>query len=348
VPLSCALWLVHVFGWVLLGLLAFSAEIVRLRERGTSWLSAAGQAALQMLPLSLPFVLMAVWRSGDVGGETKLFFLFGWKLKAILSALRDRWLVWDALGVAVALVVIVAGVFETRLRYSRKLVIPALLLAAIFFALPYTLFGSANADSRLAPFVLIAFLLAIRFREQDRRAESLVAGLGLAFLICRIVSNSWSFAIADAEQRKITQALDHVPRGARVLTLASGHCDDDWKAARHWHLGALVISRKYGFSNDQWQLPGAQLVSVKYDAAEPFRDSKSVMIFSTECAASLKQRGFEGIRTTQQSLEDFPRAGFDYVWLIKPPASSFAVPSDLKLIWSTDQSSLYRVSDPGR
>ena len=344
VPLSCALWLVHVFGWGLLGLLAFSAEVVRLRDQGASWLSAVGEAALQMLPLSLPFVLMAVWRSGDVGGETKLYFLLGWKLKAIISALRDRWLIWDALGVAVALVVIVAGVFEKRLRYSRKLLIPALLLAAVFFALPYTFFGSANADSRLAPFVLIAFVIAVRFRERDRKAESLVAALGLAFLICRIVGNGWSFVIADSEQRKITQALNQVPRGAKVLTLASGHCDDIWEAARHWHLGALVISRKYGFSNDQWQLPGAQLLSVKHKAAVPFHDSKSVMIFSTECARSLKGRGFDGVRTTQESLEQFPRAGFDYVWLIKPPPSSFVVPSDLRLIWSTNQSSLYRVA----
>ena len=348
VPLSCALWVVHVFGWGLLGLLAFSAEVVRLRDQGASLPSAVGSAALQMLSLSLPFLLMAVWRGGDVGGETKLFLLLGWKLQAIISALRDRWLLWDALGVAVALVVIAAAFFDHRLRYSRKLLFPASLLAAAFVALPYTFFGSANADSRLAPFVLIIFLLAIRFRAEDREAENLVAVLALAVLVCRLIGNTWSFAIADAEQRKITQALNHVPRGARALALASGHCDDRWEAPRHWHLGALVISRKYGFSNDQWQLPGAQLLRVKYAPAMPFHDSKSVMIFSTECAGNLKQRGFDGIRTTQESLEEFPRGGFDYVWLIKPPTSPFVLPADLETIWQSDQSVLYRVNQSAR
>ena len=150
------------------------------------------------------------------------------------------------------------------------------------------------------------------------------------------------------EQRKITRVLDHVPRGASVLALASGHCDEAWEAPRHWHLGALVISRRYGFSNDQWQLPGAQLLSVKHAAAVPFHDSRSVMIFSDECAASLRQRGFDGVRTTQQSLEEFPRTGFGYVWLIKPPSSPFVLPEDLTMVWSSDKGFLYRVGDRAR
>ena len=44
-PISCALWVTHAFGWGILGLLAFSSEVIRLRDEGTSWKSlACGQA----------------------------------------------------------------------------------------------------------------------------------------------------------------------------------------------------------------------------------------------------------------------------------------------------------------
>ena len=72
------------------------------------------------------------------------------------------------------------------------------------------------------------------------------------------------------------------------------------------------------------------------------------MIFLTGCAASPKRLGIDGVRTTQQSLEEFPGGPFDYVWLIKLLASRFVVPVDLRMIWKSDQGSLYRVSNSAR
>src|SRR5206468_2599744 len=73
-PISCVLWLTHVFGWGVLGLLAWSSELVRLRDRDDSWLKAGALAGLNCLCLSIPLALMAVWRSGEVGGETSGYF----------------------------------------------------------------------------------------------------------------------------------------------------------------------------------------------------------------------------------------------------------------------------------
>ena len=71
------------------------------------------------------------------------------------------------------------------------------------------------------------------------------------------------------------------------------------------------------------------------------------MIFSTDRTASLRRLGIDGVRTTQQTLEEFPREAFDYVWLIKLLASPFVVPKDLR-IWKSDQGSLYRVNHSAR
>jgi len=350
-PVSCALWVVHVFGWGLLGLLSFSAEVVRLRDEKMSWPGAIRGATVQVLPLTIPFALILLWRSRDVSGETKTFFLIPWKLLTVVSTLRDRWLFWDAIGVAVCLVVIGAGLFERRLEFSRKIGFPAIALAVAFLALPYTLFGSAHADMRLAPYVIVAALIAIRFRERDTKAEALVAILGLLFVLGRLAGNTASFAIADRDDRAITRALDHVSRGAAVLTLTSGACDDPWALPRYWHLGALVISRRHGFTNDHWEAPGAQLMSARYAAAEPFHDIRSVLTFSPSCADRLNRnrpRGSEPVRNLQQSLDQFPRNAFEYVWLIKPPEGPYVVPSDLTEIWREEDSRLYRVTPPKR
>lgn len=345
-PLACGLWIIHVFGWGLLGLLAFSAEATRYRDQSQTWPITFRNAAIQMLPLCIPFVLMIIWQSGAVTGETRTFFLLNWKMLTIVSALRDRWLPWDALGVAVALVVIGAGILDRRLEFSRRMELPAFVLLGAFLALPFMFLGSAHADMRLAPYIIIISLIAVRFRESSYASEALLAKLGLAFLVCRLIGNTVSFALADAEIRATARALDHIPQGSAVLSLASGPCDESWAMPRHWHLGALVIARKYGFSNDQWVTEGAQLLSVHYEPAVPFQDVRTAQVFSPKCAERLNRQvrpGHMRVRTTQQSLNDFPREAFDFVWLIKPPEGSYVIPSDLTEIWRERENRLYRV-----
>ena len=78
VPLSCAMWVCHTFGWGILGVLAFSAEMIRqhdamtVRKPGATiaerlrrghWFEAWFRAGLGCLPLILPLALMILWRS---------------------------------------------------------------------------------------------------------------------------------------------------------------------------------------------------------------------------------------------------------------------------------------------
>jgi hypothetical protein len=75
VPGSCLLWLCHTFGWGVLGVLAFSAELIRqhdIRKTGVrgegavkGWIGACIRAGLSCIPLALPMVMMVLWRSGD-------------------------------------------------------------------------------------------------------------------------------------------------------------------------------------------------------------------------------------------------------------------------------------------
>ena len=97
VPLSCLLWVCHTYGWGALGVLAFSAEMIRqhdLRKDGITghWVESWFRAGVGCIPLALPLVLMVLWRSGDhVGGETGDWFNWQAKISWVTMVLRDRW-----------------------------------------------------------------------------------------------------------------------------------------------------------------------------------------------------------------------------------------------------------------
>jgi hypothetical protein len=131
-------------------------------------------------------------------------------------------------------------------------------------------------------------------------------------------------------------ALDHVPMGARVLGLVGGHCYDPWVMSRLEHLPAMVMVEKRGFSNDQWEMPGAQLMGITYRAARPFAHDPSEIVTEHKCR---RQLWF----TIDQTLANFPRGAFDYVWLINPPPYDKTLVGDLIPVWRAGTSMLYKV-----
>ena len=186
VPLSCLLWLCHTFGWGVLGVLAFSAEMIRQhdarKDAGSShWVQSWIRAGLGCVPLALPMILMIFWRSGDhVTGQTADWFNWQAKVAWVMMVLRDRWEFWDIASTAVFLLVLFKAVRDPAIEYSRNLVLSALFLAAVFLLLPRIVFGSAYADMRLAPFVVAVALIAIRI--PIAYAMILVGGIGIAIV----------------------------------------------------------------------------------------------------------------------------------------------------------------------
>ena len=68
VPISILVFFCHTYGWGLLGLMCFSADAVRLHDRGRSWLRAGLEAALHTSVMALPLAGMLIWRSETHGG----------------------------------------------------------------------------------------------------------------------------------------------------------------------------------------------------------------------------------------------------------------------------------------
>ena len=349
VPLSCALWVCHTFGWGVLGVLAFSAEMIRQHDlrkggrsdgRGGHWLEAWIKAGLGCLPLALPILLMIFWRSGDhVTGQTADWFNWPAKVRWVLMVLRDRWMVWDVASVTVLFVILLKGVRDTRIEYSRNLALSALFLFAVYLVLPRIVFGSAYADMRLAPFVLAIALIGLRPRPGlSMRGAATVAAVGLAIFGARIAATTWSYWLYDRDYDRVLAALDRVPERSRVVSFVGRTCRDDWAYSRLEHIPAMLLVRRLSYTNDQWSMAGAQQLTTRYAAARGFQHDPSQIVTDKQC------RG-EWWRPVDKALRLLPRDAFDYVWMVHPPAYDPALARGLTPVWRDGASVLYRVTD---
>src|SRR4051812_43700684 len=337
VPISLVVFFTHTYGWGLLGLMCFSAEAVRLHDRGRSWWRAGGEAALHTSVMALPILGMLAWRSETHGGSTTGWFEWTIKWRWIYGALRDRWGFFDMASLAFAGLIFLYALVSPKLTLSRNLAFSAIVLAISFVILPRIIFGSAYADMRLVPYLIAVALLAIRFRgAPDRTTAQVLAVLGLLFFAVRIGSNTLSLGMAADDQRAKLAALDHVPDGARVITLTGMTCTEYWPMLRNSHLGAMVIARRQGFSNDQWLLEGVNLLDLKYKAAGYFAADPSQLVRPNNCRDALH-------RQIDESLSALPRNDFDFVWLIDVPPYNPQLVGDLPVVWRGPGSVLYRL-----
>ena len=106
------------------------------------------------------------------------------------------------------------------------------------------------------------------------------------------------------------------------------------------HLPALALVRRDAFSNDQWSMSGAQLLTAHYPDDGYFSRDPSQQVLDRPCPG-------ERWLTLDESLARFPRDKFDYVWLINAPRHDPALSRGLRPVWQSGASVLYRVTDQG-
>lgn len=337
---SLILWTAHIFGWALLCVLAGSAELLRCRVFGPRWAKGLGQVALNLLSLLPPLILMArTFRTGGAGGQP---FAHGWfrfdlKQRWFEAILRDRWELFDTL--SLALLCMVVGVALIRWMVRRHLptgsplILAAVILGGLFVLLPHGLLGSAYADMRLAPYALATALLAIG--PVPRAIARPVLAASLAFFTLRLGGTAYSLALYDHSYQAELAALNHLPRGARVVALVGKPCTLPWAAHRLDHLPSMAMVRRQAFVNDQWQAAGAQLLTVRYRAAAPFIADPSQFVVEPRCERR-ERRAFP------KAVALLPRAAFDYLWIIQQPSAQADL-SGFERIWQGGDSALYRV-----
>ncbi|MES2336749.1 MAG: hypothetical protein V4537_01480 [Pseudomonadota bacterium] len=338
VPIGLVLWVCHTFGWGVLGVLAFSAELIRQHDLKRGWVWSWVHAGIHCLPLAPPALLMIAWRSGGhVTGETGDWFNLRAKVNWLTMVIRDRWMPFDIASVAVLYLILFKGVRDPNIQYSRNLGLSALFLLAVFILLPRIVFGSAYADMRLAPFMMGIAVIALRPRAgMTDRSIGTVALLGLAFFLVRTAGTTISFWMYDKSYDRELAALEKLPVGARLVSFVGETCYNQWTMTRLQHIPGMAMVRRLAYTNDQWSMPGAQLLTVKYQPARRYAHDPSQIVTSTQCPT-------EWWRPVSISLVRFPRDAFDYVWLISPPNYDKRLEQGLIPVWRDGTSALFRI-----
>ena len=341
-------WITHTYGWGMLGVATFSAELIRQHDKSLadgegSWPRSIFWAGIHCLSLAPPLLLMVLWRSGGhVGGETGDWFNWWAKLTWLNMTLRDRWHWFDVASLGALILVLFGAVTDRRLTFSRNLAATALFLVVVFVCLPRIVFGSAYADMRLTPYMLAIALIAIRLKpDTSMRFAGRLAAAGLAFYLIRIAATTASFFLYAQSINRVTKALPNLPQGARVVSFVGGTCRTSWATNRMEHIPAIAIVRRDAFSNDQWNMAGAQLLRSHIGGRRWFNNDPSQIVTAKPC------RG-EWWKTLDWSLANFPRDVFDYVWLLDPPAYNPHWARGLTPVWRDGNSVLYRVDDRTR
>ena len=170
------------------------------------------------------------------------------------------------------------------------------------------------------------------------RGATTFAAVGLAFFGARLAGTTWSYLLYDRSYDRALAALPHVPERARVVSFVGRRCQDDWAYSRLEHLPAMLLVRRMAYTNDQWSMAGAQLLTVRNTAARGWAHDPSQMVTDRQCAG-------EWWRPIGRSLADFPREAFDYLWLLQPPAHDPALLRGLTPVWRDGSDVLYRI-DP--
>lgn len=345
VGIGIALTVAHIFGWAVLCLLAYAAEIVRQRDQGRTVAESLWFGGLQCLSLAPPLLLMIVWRSAGSnaphGIENADFFMWRAKYVYILSALRTHWMGFDIACVFLLWGLIGFGLWGTWLRMNRVLGIASLMLMIAYVLLPRILFNSAYADMRLAPYVMMIAVTALTLRSGNRLEAGIVAGLATALYLARILILTLNFAAHDAANNRQLAALNHIEPGSRVFVQVNLFCLARWETTRMDHLGSMAIVRRGAFVNGQWEDPGAQLLEIRYRVAKGYFEDPTQQLRPDGC----RPRKAKGYPT---SINKLPHQAFDYVWLLDMPEERWNSFPGLQPIWTGDRYGiLYKVLDAG-
>ena len=313
-PFSLVVWLAHVSGWGAMGLFVLGWEMAT-RAHGVPWRGLPGamlRIFVRMLPLALPALVMLVWRQKAEGPTKLLLSGLGTKLRYGLEMLQAEMLWLDHLLLAVLLAA--SAFMLVRLWHNRNqpMVMATGWQLAIYLIMPYALFGSYFADQRLLPVVGMAFFLALP--ESDMRMGRRLAMVALALFGVRIgeISLGW-WQRGQVMQAELV-ALEQIPHGSRVASVARlSNCDG---GVLHGfdHLANFVITRRDGFANTQWDVAGAQLVRPVYNRAYGYNDNNSSQL------GSKAHRTCYGL-PLDEIVDNLPRERFDFVWTFDAPVA---------------------------
>ena len=328
-------WLCHAFGWAFLGILCGTASLHERWQQGYRGTSLVLKVIADCAVLLLALVPMLLWRSAADSGGTGEWAILR-KIMWAISVLRSGWAVIDLLSAGFLMLVIGFGIEWKPVRMHGALALAALACLVFFLILPARLFGSFYADMRLFPYTFVVALLALTPTEEAQpwRKPLMMAALG--FFALRIGVNTVDFIDKDREGQANLQALDAIPVGARVVNFAVEDCGFQWRLNPMRHLGSFAIARRSAFTNDQWEISGANALTIHYPAGGEFVRDPSQTVTLLACPGA-------GVPSLAEALGHLPVGAFTHVWIHGTDPAAIELPFPARAEWRGENGVVFAV-----
>jgi hypothetical protein len=309
-PLGLIVWLCHLAGWGVLGVLVFGYEWHRRRGPG---------AFLAPWPLFLPGLPM-VLAGGPAGIGLYGANVLNYKLTIWFMALRDRiwWLDIDSVAL-IGVACLAALVFR---RFDGRLGWAALFFVVLSLALPRHLGGGDYSDYRLVAVALTAGCLAI-----DWAPPRLLLWLAALPFLARLAVTASAWHAESREVEAMLKALDTVPKGAHIAA-AVAMDTADWATDTFQHVPSYATIRNDALVNTHFAEPGVHMLQLR--AGGPRFQDPSQRILR--------------VPGKPIDLSAFPPAqGAQYLWYIgrQPPSR---LPSGAVVVHRTPRSLMARLA----
>jgi len=306
---ASAIWVCHLAAWALLCILVGCCELVARYERSgrPGWSLLTGFLASACL--LVPQVLSMAWPHPTEHLPNGRWFLMAVKLYHLVNVLSDRWEPWDY-ACGVALIAVIVLFWRSPLVVLHKgLALAAVVLLALYFVMPEAVYGSAYADMRLTPTIFALALICVRpLPEMSGGHRRIIAVAAMVFMLTRIGGNTVSMAMWDRQIRQETAVIEAVPRGSQLLTFIAQPCRDLWmqNRIRDTHAASYALTRRHAFANDQWQMPGGQLMRIHNPAVGPFYEAGTGSLVGEQC---------QGFNQLQRAIGNIPD-GIPLLWIV--------------------------------
>ncbi|KMS60189.1 hypothetical protein V474_00420 [Novosphingobium barchaimii LL02] len=313
VPVSFVVWICHVSGWGVMGVLMFGYEW----SRRQSWLD--WRPFLKPWPLIFPLLPMLL----GMGANGKMSYgrwgVLEYKWGILYKSMRSYDQVLDITSLCLVLAVVAAALVIRR--FDGRVGWAALILLILTLIVPRQIFGGDYADYRLSTAALMVACMAIDWPVPRW-------GLALAGLLfsVRIAVTSVVWFQDGQTAKQLIAALDHVPEGSRVAT-AVAIPRTQWLFGPFEHFGSFAVVRRSAMENSNFALPDVHMLSMR-ETRYRFNDPTQRILYSPSQRIDLRK--FK------------PARHADYLWFIgtKKPV---AVPDGARIVYATPNSFLARL-----
>ena len=314
-PVGVLVWLCHLAGWGVLGVLVFGYEWHKQR---------CLHAFVAPWPLALPAISLLMGGMMPGGAPAGMQYygenVANFKLSIWFMALRDQswWLDIDSLGLILAACA-AAAVFR---RFDGRLGWAAVIFALLSLALPRHLGGGDYSDYRLIAVALGAGCLAI-----DWAPPRILLWLAPLLYLVRLGVTTSVWYADSREVETMLKALDQVPRGARIAAAVVME-RAVWGTEMFQHVPSYATIHRDALVNTHFAEPGVHMLQLRQGGPRFQDPSQRILLAPGE----------------KVDLANFaPARQADYLWYIGGPTPA-TLPPGAQVIYRTRRSLMARLA----